>query len=154
MKIKKADSKKASRLIGFYMKMGPRELKMINVKWAVGDKINHILNDFEDYSFFYVNLEELIKKVDFGEMGFKKMNPNELFTDVDVSNFRIAKILKQWRNGGYIDPPSLCLDSFNKLYISDGRHRTIGAFHLGETNIPVAVPSSLVKDVSMQLDLK
>lgn len=154
MKIRKVNFKSVSKFIDTYRKMNSCELNMIKAKWAVGDKRSKMFNDPEGYSIFLVNIEELISKVDFGEMGFEKMNPSKLFTNVDISDFRIAKILEHWRNGGYVDPPALYLNSFNQLYISDGRHRTISAFHLGEKNIPVAVPCSLIEDVAKKINLK
>lgn len=154
MKIREIDSRKTLAFIESYKKMTNSELKTVKVRWAFGDNKKRILSNLEDYSFYSVDTKELIKKVDFGEMGLKKMNPYKLFTNVDASDYRIAKILKHWIGGGYIDPPILCFKSSNKFYIADGRHRTITAHHLGEKYIPVAIHKTFLKQISEIIYLK
>lgn len=102
---------------------------------------------------FYVNINELVEKADFGEMINEKLNPQKLFTGVDERDFRVAKILERWDKGGPIDPPEICLDYRNQISFGDGRHRTIIAFQLGEKRIPVLVGWNSRKKIAEQIKL-
>lgn len=156
MKIKKGHESvfPKYKLIETYRKMDSFELSKIKVKWAIRENSKYMRGDFEDYSFFIVNLYELIAKVNFGEMDFCRMDPNKLFTESINSNYRIARCLDHWRNSKYIDPPRISLDSLDSVSISDGRHRTITAFQLGEKEIPVAIPNCLIDLINSKIDLK
>lgn len=153
MEIRKPNIDYVNSIISIYKNKNWGEIRKIKVKWAYKDE--NSLSDFEGYLFFEVNLKELISKIDFGAMGMKNIDPKIMFGNSQVSDFRVARILEHWQNGGYIDPPQLCLspEKRQKLYLADGRHRTITAFHLGEEKIPIAIHESLLNSVSSKIKL-
>ena len=117
------------------------DLRKISPKWAVGK--NYIkcsepkfLPD-SDYTIIELNLSKLIASTNFIEL-----NPNELITD-DINDFRFVDIIERWDNDLFIDPPTIYLtNNDEKVRITDGRHRTIAAYHTGAEFIPVAIHKS------------
>jgi hypothetical protein len=70
---------------------------------------------------------------------FLGLNPLELFSGDEDSDYPVARLLDNWANGKFIDPPTIGFDSNDDLVFTDGRHRTIVAHYLGEKRIPIAV---------------
>lgn len=143
-------------MIDLYRDKEITEIQKIKARWACGTNKKHALYPLrksEGYKIYYVELNQLIRLADFGEMMYKKLNPKKLFTRIYERDFRIVKVLDRWNKKGYIDPPELCLTNLGKLSFNDGRHRTIAAFHVGEEKIPVVVHSSLVDKISQLVNL-
>lgn len=152
MKIKRAKlSKKILNEIAIYREMDTSRLSEIKVLWAISKK--DMRYRMRGNRLFYVDLNELIEKADFGEMMYKKLNPKKLFTGVDERDFRVAKILERWNKGGMIDPPEIFIDHKKQINFGDGRHRTIVAFQLGEKRIPILVDWRIRKKVAEQIKL-
>ncbi|KEZ94467.1 hypothetical protein IL45_00880 [Nonlabens ulvanivorans] len=122
-------------------KMTEEDLMKISPKWAVGKNYTKcsepkFLPD-SDYTIIELNLSKLIESTDFIEL-----NPYELITD-DINDFRFVYIIERWDNGLFIDPPTIYLtNNDEKVRITDGRHRTIAAYHTGAELIPVAIHKS------------
>lgn len=154
MILRKANPDHLRKIIDLYRGKSKEEIQSIKPKWAYGLNESHQLKSFEGYSIFFVNTLDLIRKVQWGEMGSKKLNPVVLFTGAEASDFRIAKALDHWSKSLFIDPPELVLGGSGGIYIADGRHRSIAAFHLGEETIPVAVPDEQIQEVSLIIGLK
>lgn len=152
MKLHKANSKQYLHTISIYKNKNIKEIRSIKIRWAHGSNKEHYFEYLENHSVFMVKTKELINKIDFGEMGFKKLNPHVLFNGTIVSDGRIAKALEHWEKNNFMDPPILALKSSN-LYIVNGRHRTIVAFHLGEKTIPVAIPNDQINEIGQILNL-
>ncbi len=152
MKIKRAKlPKKILSEIAIYREMDISKLSEIKVLWAISKK--DMLYGMRGRRLFYVDLNELVEKADFGEMMYKKLNPQRLFTGVDERDFRVAKILERWNKGDLIDPPEIFLDHKKQINFGDGRHRTIVAFQLGEKRIPVLVDWRARKNIAEQIKL-
>ena len=158
MRIRKAKfPKKALALIGVYRRKELAELKGIKSKWACGKYRHKAIYHYryaEGYRLFYVELKALIDSADFGEMGHAKLEPSKLFNGVNERDFRVVQVLDHWRNGGFIDPPEICLDRSQKITFGDGRHRTVTAFHIGKKEIPVFVHVTGVKGLSKLIKLR
>ncbi len=137
-------------LVNIYKKLTKKELLKIKPIWAFD---NNLFRDFDGYIFAWANVFELVKKSEFGAMG-GDINPYVLFSERENGNQRIAEVLYRWENGMLIDPPTIHCDRFGTIKMSDGRHRLITAFHLGEKQIPVAIDTSNKETISKFLDLK
>ncbi len=157
MRIKKSQlPKEVLAMINLYKGKKSTEIRAIKARWACGAYKKYSLHpvlETEGCEVFYVNLGELIKSADFGEIMYEKLNPKKLFTNIYERDFRVVKVLDQWNKKGYIDPPELCLNYLGMISFGDGRHRTIAAFHLGEERIPVVVHASLVDKISQLINL-
>ncbi|MCF6276713.1 MAG: hypothetical protein L3J07_02570 [Candidatus Magasanikbacteria bacterium] len=146
-------SKEIINYIDSYKNKSLFEINKIIVKWAYGTNKKYLskyykLIGLKDYSIYLVNTKELINKADFGEMGHTKLKPDILFNGIDERDFRIAKLLEHWGDGGFIDPPEIFINNLPNISFNDGRHRTIVAFHLGEKEIPVIIHNTLIEKIS------
>lgn len=137
--------------INFYRDKDIGDLKKIKIRWARGSNRQYPRQSLD--RLFYVDLNELVRSADFGEMMYLPLNPWQLFTGVNERDFRIAKILEHWSGEGHIDPPEICIDHKGRVVFGNGRHRTITAFHLGEEEIPIQVPLEMVTKISSLLKL-
>jgi len=150
MHIRKAQL--AHDVLNTYRNKTLSEISSIKVLWACGINEKHSLNTgrhlSDGYQLFYVDIKELVNLSEFGEMGHARLNPHQLFSGIDGQDLRIARILDHWNKGGYIDPPEIYFSNSQKLGFSDGRHRTIAAFHLGVEKIPVIMHLSSIDKVS------
>lgn len=72
-----------------------------------------------------------------------------LFINEKLNDGRVARILHNWDNDIYLDPPivEICNHDFNKISFSDGRHRTKTAYLLDADLVPIAVHKSDFKKV-------
>lgn len=159
MIIRKAEfPEELKEFVNFYRNKKLYETNKIKARWACGENIKHLFSistsSLQDYSIFFVKIRDLINGIDFGEMKGIALNPKVLFNGVDERDWRIAKILNHWEKCEYIDPPEICMDCYSQnIDFSDGRHRTIAAFHLGEEKIPVIIHYTLFKNISSILEL-
>lgn len=117
------------------------ELSKISARWALTENINKVYGVTYTPNYHHVvwvNTFEIIKNAD-----FKELNPNFLITG-DVNDMRFVKIIEHWEANKYLDPPVVRFDG--KVYcFTDGRHRTIAAFQIGETQLPLALePGSIL----------
>ena len=121
-----------------FKNMSRREFCKIHAKWAVGDNADKLF-DFSLHPHFgnkiiqYFDIEDIVREGDF--IG---LETEVLLTD-DVNDFRYVEILERWEKGLFVDPPSAHLDD-SLIRFSDGRHRVIAAYHIGEKNVPIALP--------------
>lgn len=140
-------------LINSYKSKTIDEIKKIQVQWACGINKKYRRYPIKGTKLFYVELEKLIATVDFGEMGYQKLDPQRLFTGVEDRDFRIARALYHWDQNGYIDPPEIFPEHSQNITFADGRHRTIAAFHIGEKHIPVLVHRSVINKLLPHIEL-
>jgi len=153
MHIRKAGlPKDILKKINLYRDKDLAEIKKIRVRWARGATRQYPRRSSD--RLLYVNLENLIKLADFGEMMYVPLNPRQLFTGVDERDFRVAMILDRWNKEGAIDPPELGLNHLGQISFGNGRHRTITAFHLGEEEIPVEIDLSHIEIIGKLIDLR
>lgn len=141
-------------LIRQYSLITREQLKLIRPKWAFGADIDHMQDGslhplFGNYTIFLVDVNELISKVD-----FISLNPSHLFSGDEASDSRVAKIIDDWTNGRFIDPPTLSTHTDGTLSLSDGRHRSIVAYHIGVKTIPVAIHNTMIEYFSKKIGLR
>lgn len=154
MMFKKSSRDELVKKIDLYRKRSLESFAGTKAIWTKSNKDlrNRSLLTSEGYSVFVADLEELLLKADFGDMGNTKLRTDVLFAGVDERDYRIANVLKSWEERTRIDPPAIFADNLS-IYFDDGRHRTIVAFHLGEKEIPVMVHSTSYLKVSRLITL-
>ena len=155
MKIVKAGSFDASIMIDIYQKKSLKELQLIQPKWAYRENLDKLCDYVlhpknKEYAFFLTNASDLVLKSEFYEV-----NPVVLFTGTILNDHRISRILFQWENGNYVDPPTINISQElkDRLSFSDGRHRTKLAYLLGHIKIPVAIPILQIEEVKKIIPL-
>ena len=113
--------------------MSKAELTKLEVHWALDNYYDTALamNDGRR-KIVEVDLYKVIERSEFLELSTKTM-----ITD-HINDFRYVDIIERWEQGLPIDPPLISFAE-GELLFEDGRHRTIAAYHIGETTIPVAV---------------
>lgn len=124
--------------------MSQVEFLKVQAYWAVDENFDKLQNlDFlpyyKKYKIVNINLSTLIMTAD-----FEGLEKQQLITD-DINDFRYIDIFENWENGIHLDPPVLSIIG-TKISISDGRHRTICAYHIGQKCIPIAVPINFDKE--------
>ncbi|WP_339869371.1 hypothetical protein [uncultured Algoriphagus sp.] len=131
--------------------LGVEGIQNINPVWATGKFMDqNMMNRLEpngSYAHIQVSTIGLIEEVDFGEL-----NPKILFSGDMASDMRFVTTLDRWEGGLPVDPPELGIDINNgkiNFKVSDGRHRAILAFHLGEDCIPVYVHKSNIEHIKI-----
>jgi len=154
MRLKKASTSGAEEIIKEFFNKSSAELSEVIPKWALGNHLDKLL-DYQlhpnrgKYSIFFVEVKQLIQISNFGEVILDK-----LFTDAQLNDIRISRILSRWRDGLFIDPPTIYIDSSKKkLNFSDGRHRTKAAHFLGNKLIPIAIEKCEVNEIGLLISL-
>lgn len=129
------------------------ELSHISPMWAYGRNSGHIFDialrsDSKEFSFFIVNIKEILKFIDFYEA---KLEP--LFTGQSLNDERVARILWRWENKMFTDPPSISVGNLSKPKITfyDGRHRFKANYHLKQETIPIAVHNDDINKINQLL---
>lgn len=113
--------------------MPSSELMKITAKWERGTYFDvHLRMNQDTHEVVEINLLRIIERAEF--LG---LDTDTLITDDDL-DFRYVEIIERWEKGLFIDPPSVSFEQDN-IGFYDGRHRTVAAYHIGETSIPVAV---------------
>lgn len=103
--------------------------------------------DFGSYKIFYVRTIDIVHRVNF--LG---LNPKALDLSDESNKDSYLHIINSWKNGRFIDNPTLTLTQ-NELRFSDGRHRTILAYHLGETALPVLIHETMIDDINRKVEI-
>jgi len=148
------NDKELKQIINHYQRAPLAILERIKVQWACGEFSKHHSRDIDGYDVYWTDTKELVEQVAFGNMDRGEINYKKLFGNGPTSDQRIALTLHHWENGQYMDLPELGGINFGKLTIGDGRHRTIAAYHLGEKQMPIAIPKELTKDVQILIHLR
>lgn len=141
MKLQKASTERHESLIKLYRAKTIDKLGHIKPSWAFGNDSDKLwdrrqLPIHQTCSIFEVNTLDLVNNALFYEV-----EVNKLFTNDSTNNYRVARILYNWENSIYLDPPTLSLrdDPRGKLTFLDGRHRTKVSYLLGFKKMPLAV---------------
>ncbi|HAZ24717.1 MAG TPA: hypothetical protein DEQ87_13710 [Algoriphagus sp.] len=122
-----------------YSRLGIKGIKGITPIWATDDLIfQNMMNSpspWNNLIHVKVSTNDLVKLIDFGEL-----NPSTLFSNDRASNMRFVTTLDLWEKAQPVDPPTVSPENVNgefRIGISDGRHRTILAYHIGADCIPI-----------------
>jgi hypothetical protein len=138
-----------------FRKLGVEGLQNIRPVWAIGELIDQNTMVWpkpnNDYAHIKVKTNRLIELLDFGEL-----NPEILFSDDKASDIRYVTTLDRWEWCLAVDPPEIGVEKNNgklNLKISDGRHRAILAYHLGEDCIPIYIHKSDMGDIRRLVEI-
>lgn len=155
MELNKINLLSYDEIIEYYKSKNTEEIQKIIPKWAVFENeektlYSELKSSSKEYEIILVKLNLLISKSDFFEVEI-----NKLFTEKKLNDCRVAKILRNWENNIFLDPPIIGICNYDnyKLSISDGRHRTKTAFFIGEKTIPIAIHISEILQVKKILNL-
>ena len=122
------------------------------VKWAIQDNIihgtkpfrNRIINGtFDDASIVWVDIEDVFKHT---ESDFT-LDVNDPKGGKNSIGDRVSKAKAHFMKD-YMNPSEIGYSSWTKsIVFSDGRHRLVAAYQLGERFAPVIVPNSEIASV-------
>jgi hypothetical protein len=130
--------------------MGKDELALITPIWTTLENKQAMISSsiyygLEDDKVVIVNIDlpQLVASAEFWEL-----DPQRLITD-HANDFRFVRIIERWEKGRPIDPPEIYYrENSDRIYFSDGRHRTIAAFHIGIAQIPIAIDVNQLERVT------
>lgn len=156
MKKKRASTSEHFKLIDSYKTKPLEVLKLIKAKWAYGVNADKLLDFMQhpkekEFTTFLVSTTRLVMISDFGEV-----NPNVLFTGDSINDYRVGRILWEWDNKRFIDPPSIGITTNRTcpLSFSDGRHRTKVSFLLDFEQIPISIANYDIIEINKMIDLQ
>lgn len=124
------------------------------VKWAIGPNIDQAsIRGKHDQN----NPEFTMLMVDITDL-FSKADPDQhidLSTQEGQIKGRIGRAKEHWEGGGYMDP-SVAAYNPNRDHFSftDGRHRLVTAYQLGERWAPILFPTYQIETVKGILKTK
>lgn len=117
------------------------------VQWATGPNIQHAQpmarryqsSERDDYVLVEVNIVRLLKSI-----------PEDMQMDMSseegggkTMRNRIPRAKKHWQTGQFMDPPIAGFNEWtNNFEITDGRHRLVAAYQMGERIAPILIPAS------------
>lgn len=117
------------------------------VQWAVGPNVEHAsrISQHEQNrdELIWVDIEKLLRQVD-----------ENFYVDPDTNKGeikgRIPRAKQHWADKGFMDPSSINYNERTDTFgFTDGRHRLVAAYQMGERKAPVVIPSKYV-DVAKQ----
>lgn len=118
-----------------------------SVNWAIGEDVvhgslpfkNRIMNGYYDDSVIvYINIREVFDNT---EEDFRLDVDDPTGGPMSIGN-RVEKA-KQFFKVGYMDLSEIGYSSYNNAIVfTDGRHRLVAAYQLGERYAPIIVPKS------------
>lgn len=124
------------------------------VKWAIGSDVKHatMLSQRDqvdsDYTIVWVNIDDLFAKTSPGQQIDIKTGAGEI-------KGRIPRAKKFWSDEGFMDPPRVAYNEYTDDFVfTDGRHRLIAAYQLGERYAPVLFPTEQLDLVRQRLKTK
>lgn len=119
--------------------MKVHQLLESKVQWAIGKHIDKGTNlhqhntESEDFTTITVDIKKLFDNtIDMQRLSTKGTGgPN-------AKQFRIKNAKQFWEQGGHMDLAVISYDSYHKrIQFTDGRHRLVAAYQMGEKNAPV-----------------
>lgn len=138
----------------FFLKRGkiPSKLVRENLNWAIGpNKDRAMYKPGSDYILIWVNIKDLFANTD-----------KEQKLDVDDPSggknrigdrVRMAKVY--WSKGNYMDPPMIHYNDWNnEITFTDGRHRLVAAYQLGEKYAPVYTDKDSANKIRRLIETK
>ena len=138
------------RRLDLFLKYGtiPSEKVREAVNWAIDTNIDKALpwskkdQTNDDYKLIWVDIRKLMAAVtsDFRlDLDDPEGGPN-------VIKGRIEKAIDHLQQGGHMDPPLVSL-GYNGIDFTDGRHRLVAAYRLGDKTAPIIVPKEQAKKI-------
>lgn len=101
-----------------------------------------------EYSLLWVNIKDLLSHTNPGQQ-------IDLETGEGQISHRIPRAKAHWSQGGFMDPALVAFNDYtNDFAFTDGRHRLVSAYQMGETFAPVLFPTSQVDIVKKRLQTK
>ena len=123
-----------------------RYYELIETRWAVGKDHKHATvphqnrvkyGSHDDSVLVWVNIEDVFNNMD---KGFE-LDLNDPKGGVNAISGRISKAKAHWSDDGYMDPSELGVSDWSKKVVfTDGRHRMVAAYQMGQEYAPAYVP--------------
>ena len=119
-----------------------------NLNWAVGhnlDKADGWSNKDQanpDNAIIWVNIRNLMNAV---SDDFRLDLDDELGGGNSIKG-RVVKAIEHFKSGGYMNPSMISL-GYRGIDFTDGRHRLVAAYRLGEKTAPVIVPKEQADEI-------
>ena len=112
------------------------------LNWAVGPNINHaygaIKNDLNDpdYMVVWVDIKDLFDKT----YSQQRLNVDDPTGGENSIGNRVERAKEFWHKGGYMNPSLVSWNDYCKCFdFSDGRHRLVAAYQMGERWAPIVI---------------
>lgn len=155
-KREKLNSERIEELLNYYRHLPIESLRLIEAKWAYGKNRNKTLDpdlhpSQSRYLIYLAVPPEIISNAELGDLQIQS-----LFTGQPNNDVRITRILYRWQNDYFVDPPIIGRSNLdrNRLWFSDGRHRTKLSFILQLQKIPIAINKDDLKEVGSIIKLE
>lgn len=120
------------------------------VEWATGQNIEHATKlgkkdqQNSEYTIMWLNIDDLFYVTD----RTQKLDVRDPSGGKNTIGDRIEKAKDFWAAGGYMDLPIIGWSEYSeKFYFTNGRHRLVAAYQLGDHWAPVLVDKDSVKMV-------
>lgn len=129
------------------------------VQWATGQNVQRAQpmaqryqsSERDDYVLVEVDIERLLKNI-----------PKDMQVDISSEEgggksmrHRIPRAKEHWQSGNFMDPPIVGFNEWtNNFEISDGRHRLVAAYQMGERTAPVLIPRHTLDVFKERLGVK
>lgn len=134
-----------------------RLFEVNQLNWAVGTNITHASNlsksDQTDpkNTILWVNIKDLMHSTD----PFQKVDLDNIEIDKNILSNRVPKAINHFQSGSYMDPSFIHYNEYgNNIVFTDGRHRLIAAFLMGEQYAPVIVNKDDIDKIKELVDTK
>lgn len=114
-------------------------MKLEELRWATGEYSKHAQPaaqryqepDYEDQVLVQVDTERFIDNLD----------PDYKVDDMSEIKGRTSRAKEHWKSGGFMDPIlAYYMPHRDSFGISDGRHRLVAAYQMGEKAVPLLIP--------------
>ncbi|KKM82479.1 hypothetical protein LCGC14_1319100 [marine sediment metagenome] len=119
-----------------------------NIAWAVGKDKEHASNTAKndlldpDNELVWVEIKDLFDKTE-EQQRLDVEDP--VGGRYSIGN-RVERARDYWQEGGYMDPPLVGWNDYKQTFnFTDGRHRLVAAYQLGERWAPVIVDRESVE---------
>ena len=137
-----------------------RAYELTEVQWAVGKDSQHATRPhqarqknkvYDDYELLWVNIEDVFANT---ERDFT-LDVKDPKGGVNAIGDRVQRAKSHWGGGGHMDPSELGVSDYSKkVYFSDGRHRMVAAYQMGQEYAPALVPRGEVEALKNLVRIK
>ncbi len=120
-------------------------MKLYELQWATGPNVKHAQPmaqrhqspERDDYILVEIDIRRLFDQLH----GDYKLDLDSEAGGGKSMSGRIPRAKEHWKSGGFMDPIYAGYSEYNDAFeISNGRHRAVAAYQMGETTIPALIP--------------
>lgn len=121
-----------------------------NVNWAIGKNIDKATKlgqkEIQDPNneIIWVDIKDLFSKTGSDQ----RLDVDDPTGGKNRIGDRITRAIEHWKNGGYMNPAFVGWnDYFRNIGFTDGRHRLVAAYQMGERWAPIIVDKQSIDKV-------